>query len=107
SVGGFVTASAILFQAFHDDPIEIAFQLVDESRNLHCVTFRGRRALVALEGRDAGAGADRILLTNGAAHRVDALREEFIWIERRFAGEELVEKDAERIALTPRVDIHA
>ena len=50
-------------------------------------------------------GATRFLFADGAAHFVEAGLDEFLRIERRFAGEQFVEQHAEAVNIGAGVDI--
>ena len=71
AIGGLVAAGAVLLEAFHDDPIEIAAEEWIELRRFDCderlaVVVRSASGSV-LEARGR---AERFLLADGAAHSV-------------------------------------
>ena len=105
SVGRLVTTRAVLFQALHDDPIQIAPELVEQLRGIGRSTFGRGGQVSALERREPGAWANRFLFADGLAHRVQAGGQQFLGVERCAAHQQLIEQDAQAVDVAACVNI--
>ena len=104
-VGRFVTAGAVLLEALHHDPVEIAAQFADELGCLQSALLRGGAQLLAGEGAHPGGGLGRLGFPDRAAHFIEADLEQFLRIEGRAAGHQLVEQDAQGVDVAAGVDV--
>src|SRR5581483_12457013 len=105
--GGFVSASAVFFEGLHGDPVEVAFDKVDELWRFGAAAFGGGGEVVSEHGVKASGGGGRFGLADSAAHGVQAGVDKFLGIERSFPCQQFVKQNAERIDVAAGVDVEA
>ena len=105
TAGSLVTARPVLFQALHHDPVQIAFELVEQLRGVGGSALGRGREFLALQRRQARARADRLLLPNRLAHRVDARRHQLFRIKGSAARQQFVEQHPQAVDVAARVDV--
>src|SRR5262249_43139208 len=92
--GRLVTPVAVLFQAFHHDPVEFASDVFAQSGRLSVTTGGNRRQRVA--GAELGAGLLRLFFADDSQHFVEGRLVEPYPLKRRRASEQLIEQDTKR-----------
>ena len=105
SAGCFVTPRAVLLQCLHDDPVQIALQLVNEFGSVRAAV-PGDRFNVRLQHRGYARGRTRgFLFEDGPPHRVQPGRHQIIRVEWRLASEQFVKQHAQGIDVRPGVNV--
>ena len=105
-VGRFVAARAVLLQRLHHDPVQLVAQRVAQLDRIGPAMF-GHGGGGLAHRADARAGSRRLLFADHAADFVEPRIFELLAVERRAAGEQLVEQHAQRIDVAARVDVQA
>jgi hypothetical protein len=85
AAGRLVAARAVLLQALHHDPVEVAAQQQAQPLRIGAPLLRHARTGHA-EGRDARARLVRLVLADGAQHLVEALLEQRLDVEAAHLG---------------------
>src|SRR6059036_901505 len=86
TIGGLVTARAVLVQRLHHDPVQVAAQQMNQLWRVGMAMVRGRPQRLGSHRAQAGRGAGRFLLANGAAHFVQTGSQKLSVAERGGAG---------------------
>ena len=105
AVGRLVTSAAILFQALHHNPVQVAPEQMDQPGRFDRTPFGRRGQALAGEGRQLRARADRLLLPDRLDHRVQSLRHQFLGVEGGAAGQQLVEQHPQAIDVAARINV--
>jgi hypothetical protein len=85
AICGLVAARAVLLDALHNHPFEIAAEVTGEFWGIETPALRGGAEFVSRQRADTCRRPLRFLLANGAAHFVETNRKKFLRIEGSFA----------------------
>ena len=99
-----VTPGAVLLQRLHHDPVEVSLQRPLQLRRLDVAARRDARQ--GLRRAHLGARPGRVDLPHHPQHLQERPPLELLRIDRRRAGQQLVEDHAERVDVGPGVDVH-
>ena len=105
AIGCIVAALAILFQALHDNPVEIAAERGGKLCRVRVAALCDRREFVADERFYPRRGSRRIDLANDAPDFIHARLRHGRGVDRRVSGEQFVKQHAEAVDVAPRVDV--
>ena len=106
AVGRFVTARAVLLQALHHDPVQVAPELVHAASSASA-----ERRLAVVVSSSPRSVASRVLGRTGSfsriVRRISSMpeRHQFLRIERRAAGQQFVEQHAQAVDVAARVNV--
>ena len=103
AVGGLVAAGAVLLQGLHHDPVQLPADQFRQSRRFHLPAGGQRRQRLA--GTQPRAWPRRLFLADDAADLVPGRFLEPLLLQRRRAGQQLVEQYAQRIDVGAGVDV--
>src|SRR5262245_27751113 len=94
--GGLVAAIAVFLESLHHDPIQLAANELAEPPWFTVAVCRHRRRSLS-QRANSRAGLGRLLLADDAANLVVAGLLKPLLVERRCAGQQLIEQHTERI----------
>jgi hypothetical protein len=101
AVGRVVAALAILLEALHHDPVEIAAQRGGKPSGFRMAALRSGREFVTRERLDPRRGPRRINLANDAPDFIQARLGKRRGVDRGASSEQFVEQHAEAVLMRP------
>src|SRR5262245_46817609 len=103
TAGGLIPPCAVLFQTLHHDPVEVG-----KFRNAEFAVWgfpgASRRAVGTSQLRNSRARLGRLLFADHAKHLIESGGSQSLAVERRSSGEQLIQKDAERVDIAAGID---
>ena len=100
-----IPSRAVLLEALHDDPVQIAADDQAEAFDIRRAPLGGGPCARVAKGVQARRGLVRGLLLDDPHHLGEALAHQVLAGERRRPGEQLVQQHAERVDIAACIDI--